>query len=192
MPFPEPETGLQSLARLAADPTVCRSICALLRTTNPTLACIITFGYYVWVRSVNANRATSLSFRRRTRRRNLQRDNRRTHSRGAPHPGRTLYLNQFPCPAFKSSFRPAVCRRHHIGVTHSSRAVLSQIPPPRSASETRQGWKPKANSCSHITGGTEIPSTARVRISSLLTTATVASRNFFRPSSASVRMGCRW
>jgi len=52
--------------------------------------------------------------------------------------------------------------------------------------------KPKATSCTHITGGTEIPSTARVRISSLLTTATVASRNFFRPSSASVRMGCRW
>src|SRR5271165_3394595 len=40
----------------------------------------------------------------------------------------------------------------------------------------------------YITGGTVIPITPSTVISSRRTTATVASRNFFRPSSASVRM----
>jgi hypothetical protein len=44
----------------------------------------------------------------------------------------------------------------------------------------------------HITGGTLIPITANTRVKSRRTTATVASRNFFRPSSASLRMGWRW
>src|SRR5690349_24879562 len=41
----------------------------------------------------------------------------------------------------------------------------------------------------HMTGGTTIPRMARVRISSLLTTATVASKKRFRSGSASFRMG---
>ena len=43
----------------------------------------------------------------------------------------------------------------------------------------------------YITGGTVIPITANVRISSRRTTATVASRNCFRFSSGSLRMGWR-
>jgi len=45
--------------------------------------------------------------------------------------------------------------------------------------------------CSHIMGGTVIPITPSTRMSSRRMTATVASRNFFRPSSASERIGCR-
>src|SRR4030088_2341011 len=41
----------------------------------------------------------------------------------------------------------------------------------------------------HMTGGTPIPIAARTRMSSRRTTATVASRNLFRPSSASLRIG---
>jgi hypothetical protein len=41
----------------------------------------------------------------------------------------------------------------------------------------------------YITGGTVMPMTANVRISSRRTTATVASRNCFRFSSGSFRMG---
>ena len=44
----------------------------------------------------------------------------------------------------------------------------------------------------HITAGTLMPMTASTRVNSRRTTATVASRNFLRPSSASVRMGWRW
>jgi hypothetical protein len=43
----------------------------------------------------------------------------------------------------------------------------------------------------YITGGTVMPITASVRISSRRTTATVASRNCFRFSSGSLRMGWR-
>lgn len=43
----------------------------------------------------------------------------------------------------------------------------------------------------YMTGGTVIPMTANDRISSRRTTATVASRNRFRNSSASLRIGCR-
>gem|GEM_PF-4203095 len=43
----------------------------------------------------------------------------------------------------------------------------------------------------HMTGGTVIPNTARVRISSPRTTATVNNRNLLRPSSDSVRIGWR-
>ena len=44
---------------------------------------------------------------------------------------------------------------------------------------------------SHMTGGTVMPITAKARINSRRTTATVASRNCFRLSSASLRMGWR-
>ena len=44
----------------------------------------------------------------------------------------------------------------------------------------------------YITGGTVMPITPRTRTNSRRTTAAVASRNFFRPSSASVRMWWRW
>src|SRR5689334_21125991 len=44
----------------------------------------------------------------------------------------------------------------------------------------------------YMTGGTVMPMTARARISSRRTTATVASKNCFRFSSASVRIGWRW
>ncbi len=41
----------------------------------------------------------------------------------------------------------------------------------------------------YMTGGTEIPMTARARINSRRTTETVASKNFFRFSSDSLRIG---
>lgn len=44
----------------------------------------------------------------------------------------------------------------------------------------------------YITGGTVMPSTWSVRISSRRTTAAVASRNRLRLSSASLRIGWRW
>jgi hypothetical protein len=44
----------------------------------------------------------------------------------------------------------------------------------------------------YMTGGTVMPITARARISSRRTTATVESRNNFRFSSGSVKMGYRW
>lgn len=44
----------------------------------------------------------------------------------------------------------------------------------------------------YMTGGTVMPMTAKQRISSRRTTATVASRNFFRVPSDSLRIGCRW
>jgi hypothetical protein len=44
----------------------------------------------------------------------------------------------------------------------------------------------------HITDGTLMPMTASTRVNSRRTTATVASRNFLRPWSASLRMGWRW
>ena len=44
----------------------------------------------------------------------------------------------------------------------------------------------------YMTGGTVMPMTARQRINSRRTTATVANRNCFRFSSGSLRMGWRW
>jgi hypothetical protein len=52
-------------------------------------------------------------------------------------------------------------------------------------------WANK-RSGSYMTAGTLIPMTANTRVNSRRTTATVASRNFLRPSSASLRMGWRW
>src|SRR6266496_3970398 len=43
----------------------------------------------------------------------------------------------------------------------------------------------------YITGGTSIPSTPSARINSRRTTAAVASSNFFRSSSSSIRIGYR-
>jgi hypothetical protein len=53
--------------------------------------------------------------------------------------------------------------------------------------KVRRGAKEKLES--YMTGGTLMPMTASTRMSSRRTTAAVANRKFFRPPSASVRIG---
>ena len=50
----------------------------------------------------------------------------------------------------------------------------------------------RCNVTFHMTAGTVMPMAASMRTNSRRTTATVVSRNFFLPSSASLRMGKRW
>lgn len=80
---------------------------------------------------------------------------------------------------------------HYLYITGEANEPLEAIS--RSEGQCHYGHSGASyvrfEAASYITAGTVMPITASTRANSLRTTATVASRNFFRPSSASLRMG---
>jgi hypothetical protein len=71
--------------------------------------------------------------------------NRRAHSRGRPHRGRTLGLNRFACPAINSSFRPGMRRRHDVDVTLLPRCAFADSSAAFGVGMTRRGKSQKAS-----------------------------------------------